>query len=84
MPAAKSKRPYAWEGSYPKSVSWDASLKDGTLVDLIDQAVGAYGPKIALEFPDLVRGFKAHKQYTYSEMGALVDRVAAGLQPRAL
>ena len=53
-------------------------------MDLIQDAVAAYGPKIALEFPDLVRGFKGHRQYTFAEMGALVDQVAAGLQAQGV
>ena len=82
MPAAAKslERPYPWESSYPKAVSWDVPLKDGTLVDLIDDAVAEFGPKTALEFPDLVRGFKGQLRYSYSELGALVDQVAAGLQ----
>ena len=86
MPAAAKslERPYPWESSYPKAVSWDVPLKDGTLVDLIDDAVAEFGPKTALEFPDLVRGFKGQLRYSYSELGALVDQVAAGLQAQGV
>ena len=84
MPADSLERPYPWEATYPKTVAWDAPLKDGTLVDLIEDAVKAYGPKVALEFPDMVLGFKGQKRYTFAEMGALVERVAAGLQAQGV
>ena len=78
------KRPYPWEASYPESVDWDMDLKDGTLVDLIDDAVASFGPKTALEFPDMVRGFKSQVRHTFSELGELVEKVAAGLQAQGV
>ncbi len=86
MPAAAKslKRPYPWEASYPEALSWDMELKDGTLVDLIDNAVAEFGPKTALEFPDMVRGFKSQTRYTFSEMGEAVDKAAAGLQAQGV
>ena len=83
--AAKSlKRPYPWEASYPEGQTWDASLKDGTLNNLLSDAVAAFGDRVALEFPDPVRGFRAQVRYTYAQMGDLVDRVAAGLQAQGV
>ena len=83
--AAKSlKRPYPWEASYPDGQTWDASLKDGTLNDLLSDAVAAFGDRVALEFPDPVRGFRAQVRTTYAQMGDLVDRVAAGLQAQGV
>lgn len=77
-------RPYPWEATYPEAVSWDAKLRDGTLVDLLDEAVAKFADKIALEFPDPIRGFKGQVRYTYAQMGAWVDQIVAGLQAQGV
>ena len=90
MPAAPSSltrsltRPYPWEALYPQAVAWDAKLRDGTLLNLFDEAVAAFADKVALEFPDPVRGFKGQVRYTYAQMGALVAQIAAGLQAQGV
>ncbi len=77
-------RPYPWEASYPEGLSWETDLKEGTLNDLLADAVTSFGKKTALEFPDPVRGFKSQVRYSYEELGQLVDQVAAGLQAQGV
>ena len=64
-------RPFAWEASYPPGLRWDVPLAVSTLPALLDRAVAAYGPRPAIEF----RG----RRIPFAELGARVDRVAAGL-----
>ncbi|WP_458095718.1 AMP-binding protein [Roseomonas sp. WA12] len=65
----KTDRP--WLASYPEGCRWDAPLEAGTLGGLLDRAVVRWSGRPALEY----RG----RRITYSELGAMVDRLAAGL-----
>ena len=65
-------RPFAWERSYPPTLSWDAPLRITTLGDLLDTAVARYGDRPFIEFRGRRIGFR--------EFGARVDRTAAGLR----
>nr|WP_245215459.1 AMP-binding protein [Pararoseomonas baculiformis] len=67
--AGRLSRP--WIASYPEGCRWDAPLERGTLGGLLDRAVARWGAKPALEY----RG----RQISYSELGAAVERLAAGL-----
>jgi long-chain acyl-CoA synthetase len=66
---AGSHRP--WLQSYPADCRWDAPLEAGTLGGLLDRAVARWSTRPALEYRGGV--------VTYSELGAAVDRIAAGL-----
>src|SRR5688500_11095663 len=66
-----TERPFAWEKSYPKTVSWDAPLAIGTLSAMFDRAVANHGDKPAIEF----RG----RQISYAEIGEVGLRAARGL-----
>ena len=60
-----------WLASYPESCRWDAPLETGTLGGLLDRAVARWSDRPALEY----RG----RRITFAELGAAVDRIAAGL-----
>ncbi|MBP0446417.1 AMP-binding protein [Roseomonas sp. SSH11] len=60
-----------WEASYPEGCHWDAPLEIGTLPALLERAVAEWGDKPAIEY----RG----RQIAYRELGAMVQRLAAGL-----
>ena len=60
-----------WLASYPPGCRWDAPLAIGTLGGLLDEAVARWSGRPALEY----RGCRT----IYAELGAAVDRLAAGL-----
>ena len=66
-----SRVPHPWEASYPPGCRWDAALEITTLPALLDRAVARWGERPALEY----RG----RRVTYAALGALADRMAAGL-----
>jgi long-chain acyl-CoA synthetase len=61
-----------WLNAYPKGVDWDQPLEPVLLGNMLDSAVDAYGPRPCTYFMG--------RRLTYSEIGALSDRVAKGLQ----
>jgi long-chain acyl-CoA synthetase len=61
-----------WQIHYPKDVDHSAPIPVVPLFSLMDDAVAKYGNRPLIDFLD--------KKYTYAEIGALVDRAAAGLQ----
>jgi long-chain acyl-CoA synthetase len=63
---------YAWIKSYPAGVDWHMALEAAPLFDLIDEA--------AARSADLPCTTFLGRTLTYGEIGALVDRAAAGLQ----
>lgn len=63
---------YAWIKSYPVGVDWHMALEAAPLFDLMDEA--------ALRSADLPCTTFLGRTLTYGEIGALVDRAAAGLQ----
>ncbi|MBA4192879.1 MAG: dicarboxylate--CoA ligase PimA, partial [Planctomycetaceae bacterium] len=65
-------QPYGWLAHYPANVRWDAVIKPEPLFTLLDRAVANHGARPCTNFLGRVN--------TYKDIGALVDRVAAGLQ----
>ena len=63
-------RPFLWEKSYPAGVSWDVDFKPATINSKFDQAVVKYADRSAIDFRD--------RKITYAELGAKVERAAAG------
>ena len=61
-----------WQINYPKDVDHSAPLPVAPLYALLDESVATYAKRPMIDF--------LGKKYTYGEIGALVDRVAAGLQ----
>ncbi|WP_259779554.1 alpha/beta fold hydrolase [Aestuariispira ectoiniformans] len=68
----KQKRPYPWEAHYPKGLHWEIPITSKPLTDMFDDAVERFGDRPCTNF----RG----RHYTYSDIGNLVTRTAAGLQ----
>jgi long-chain acyl-CoA synthetase len=65
-----SRRPFAWERSYPEGGRWDAPIATGTLPDLLAAAAASHGDRTAIEFRDA--------RITYARLAELADRAAAG------
>ena len=63
---------YGWLAHYPANVRWDAVIKPEPLFTLLDRAVANHGARPCTNFLGRVN--------TYKDIGALVDRAAAGLQ----
>jgi long-chain acyl-CoA synthetase len=59
-----------WLRAYPDGIDWVFDEKPGTLTALLDAAVARFGPRPALDF--------LGRRWSYAELGAQVDRVAAG------
>jgi len=60
---------YPGEEFYPEGVHWDDTIVQGTLPDLLTEAVSNFGPRNALEFRE--------RPISYSELGAMVEVAAA-------
>ncbi len=63
---------YSWLASYPPDVDWEAPLVRGPVHALLDNTVAAYGDRPGVDFMG--------KKWTWGEVGAAVDALAAGLQ----
>jgi long-chain acyl-CoA synthetase len=61
-----------WLKHYPSNVDYNADLPVAPLHTLMDKAVALYGSHYAFDF--------LGKRYTYSQIGALIDKAAAGFQ----
>lgn len=59
-------------GLYPKGIDWNVPLERITLVDMFNRAVQNYDEKICLDY--------FGKEFTFHEMGKLVDKAAKGFQ----
>jgi long-chain acyl-CoA synthetase len=62
---------YPWIGSYPDHVSWDAEIFPQTLPEMFDASVARYAERPCTYF--------LGASMSYGEIGALTQRVAAGL-----
>ena len=63
---------FPWTTSYPAGVRWDAELPLMPVQQILDEAVARWPERPVLDFMGRV--------ISYQELGALVDRAAAGLQ----
>ena len=63
---------FPWTRSYPAGVHWDAELPLMPVHQILDEAVARWPQRPVLDFMGRV--------ISYQELGALVDRAAAGLQ----
>ena len=70
MSEPASRRPFAWERSYPEGGRWDAPIAVGTLPGLLDAAAAKHGPRTAIEFREA--------RITYARLAEMADRAAAG------
>ncbi len=64
-----SKRPFAWEKSYPPELSWDLDFTPSTISTMFDEAVAKHGERVAMEFREL--------EFSYSELGRKAEQAAA-------
>lgn len=71
-----SRRPFAWEGSYPDGVRWDTPLETGAIPQVLERAVSEFGGKPAIDY--------AGHEITYDELGRAADRFAAALIERGI
>ncbi len=69
---APANRSYPWLQSYPKGIDWHLEVKPAPLTTLLDQSVS--------RCPDRPCTYFLGKTMAYREIGALVDRIARGLQ----
>ena len=67
-----SGRTYQWLRAYPAGVAWDQTFVPMAMHDILASAVSRFGQKPCTHFLGRVA--------TYAEIGAQVDKVAAGLQ----
>jgi long-chain acyl-CoA synthetase len=65
-----SRRPHAWEKSYPPGVRWDASIATMTLQQLLDTSVATHGERRAFTYRESTLSYQAFGDY--------VARAAAG------
>lgn len=61
-----------WLNHYAPGVDWNAALAERPLYALLDDAVGRFGDRPAIDF--------LGKVITYNEFGRMVDRAARGFQ----
>jgi long-chain acyl-CoA synthetase len=67
-----SRRPYAWEMSYPAGMRWDSPIATSTLPELLERAVADYGDRPALEYMD--------RRISYRGLGEEAARAAAAFR----
>ena len=63
---------YPWLAHYPAHVDWHQQFEPAPVFELLDDAVARFGDRPCTLF--------LGRSLTYREIGALVDRTAAGLQ----
>lgn len=76
MAEGADRQVHAWLKSYPKGVDWHMPLPPAPLFRLMDEA--------AARNPDRPCTIFLGRTLTYGEIGALVDRAAAGLQQQGV
>ncbi len=63
---------YPWLAHYPEGIDWFAPIPAKPLYCILDETVSRFPDNIAIDFMG--------KEYSYSKLGEMVNRVAAGLQ----
>ncbi|MGN7503579.1 MAG: long-chain-fatty-acid--CoA ligase [Alphaproteobacteria bacterium] len=61
-----------WNKAYPEGLSWDVDVAVAPVFDILDESVKQFAARPAIYFEGM--------SMTYAELGALVNKVAAGLQ----
>jgi long-chain acyl-CoA synthetase len=67
---------FPWLKKYPRNVDWNASLKPMALHATLERTAAEYGPSVCTSF--------LGRTLTYTEINALADKVAHGLQQRGV
>jgi len=70
-PQAKPAAP-PWLPKYPAAVKWDAAIPARPVFEILEDTCRTYGSRPAFDFLD--------KKWTWGEIGALVNKMAKGLQ----
>ena len=63
---------HPWLASYPENISWDAEIPEGPLFAILDDSVRRFPTNEAMDF--------LGRTWSYAELGAMVDRAAAGFR----
>ena len=63
---------HPWLASYPGNISWDAEIPEGPLFAILDDSVRRFPTHEAMDF--------LGRTWSYAELGAMVDRAAAGFR----
>ena len=63
---------HPWLAGYPEHVSWDAEIPEGPLFAILDDSVRRFPTHEAMDF--------LGRTWSYAELGAMVDRAAAGFR----
>ena len=69
---AQTSEAHAWLSHYPSNVDWFATIPDGPVYSMLDEAVQAYPKRPCTNFFGRITA--------YADIGAQVDAAAAGLQ----
>ena len=64
-------RPYVWEKSYPRGISWDTPIETMTLPAMLDRSVARNASRHAISFRE--------RRLTYRDLADAADAFAAGL-----
>jgi long-chain acyl-CoA synthetase len=67
-----SRRPHAWEKSYPAGMRWDCPIATSTLQELLDRATMDYGDRPAIEY--------RHRRISYRALHDYAARAAAAFR----
>jgi len=73
---SQSQPRYPWLKAYPPDVDWHASFTHETLPNMLERTAADYGSRSCTYFMG--------KTLSYSQINALADKVAAGLQKRGV
>ena len=71
-PEPAEPQPYPWEATYPEDIDWHAEIETAPVPAILSRAVERWPDRPCLTFMG--------KQFTYREVGDLVDRAAKGFQ----
>ena len=63
---------HPWLASYPKNIRWDAEIPEGPLFAILDESVRRFPTHESMDF--------LGRTWSYAELGAMVDRAAAGFR----
>ncbi len=67
---------HIWEEQYPAGQVWNTAIETAPIPHILDQAVARFADRPAIDFEGM--------RLDYSALGALVSKIAAGLQKRGV
>jgi len=72
MSTPKTDAPTPWLSTYPDHIEWDMTIAPRSMVHVFEETVVRYADRPGFDF--------LGKKYSWSDMGDLTNRFAAGLQ----